>query len=58
MEIPKYRVLSVGPSFREATATVSVPFSDVFVARSSDLTTAIQAKLDLGLHVLLTPGRA
>ncbi|CAK9033383.1 unnamed protein product [Durusdinium trenchii] len=56
LEIPIFRVLSVGPSFAEQEMTSSVPFSEVYLARSSDLTSLIQAKLDLGLHVVLSPG--
>ncbi|CAL1167908.1 unnamed protein product [Cladocopium goreaui] len=56
LEIPEYRYLSVGPSFQEEGGTTAVPFSEVYVARSSDASSAIQAKLDLGLHVVLTPG--
>ena len=56
LEIPDYRFLSVGPSFQNEGGTTSVPFTSVYLARSNDVTSNIQSKLDLGLHVVLSPG--
>ncbi|CAE7360709.1 unnamed protein product [Symbiodinium natans] len=53
LQVPKPKFRSVGPAVE---ATTSVPFEQVFVARAEDTSSAIQAKLNTGLHVLLSPG--
>eukprot|EP00930_Biecheleria_cincta_P016376 TRINITY_DN13343_c0_g2_i1.p1 TRINITY_DN13343_c0_g2~~TRINITY_DN13343_c0_g2_i1.p1 ORF type:complete len:702 (+),score=80.56 TRINITY_DN13343_c0_g2_i1:73-2178(+) len=56
LQIPQVKFRSVGPSLNSRGGVKSVAFEKVFVARSTDSSSNIQAKLDVGLHVLLSPG--
>eukprot|EP00930_Biecheleria_cincta_P016375 TRINITY_DN13343_c0_g1_i4.p1 TRINITY_DN13343_c0_g1~~TRINITY_DN13343_c0_g1_i4.p1 ORF type:complete len:706 (+),score=98.70 TRINITY_DN13343_c0_g1_i4:101-2218(+) len=56
LQIPQVKFRSVGPSLNSRSGVKSVAFHNVFVAKSSDSSSAIQAKLDAGLHVVLSPG--
>lgn len=55
LQVPNPKVNSAGPQLTLADTT-TYDFRDVFVARSTDSTATIAAKLAAGRHVVLTPG--
>jgi hypothetical protein len=55
LQVPNPKVNSAGPQLTLADTT-TYDFKDVFVARSTDSTATIAAKLADGRHVVLSPG--
>jgi hypothetical protein len=55
--VPSAQTNSVGPTWANGhTAGTSIPLSQFFIATPSDSVAAINAALDRGLNLLLTPG--
>jgi len=55
LQVPNPKTNSAGPQLT-LSDTTTYDFKDVFVARTSDSTATIVAKLQAGKHVVLTPG--
>lgn len=56
LQIPQVETNKVGTSEDNNTPLVAVDFSQVYVAIASDTAAAINAQIDAGYHVILTPG--
>eukprot|EP00931_Biecheleriopsis_adriatica_P065663 TRINITY_DN40154_c0_g1_i1.p1 TRINITY_DN40154_c0_g1~~TRINITY_DN40154_c0_g1_i1.p1 ORF type:complete len:726 (-),score=135.67 TRINITY_DN40154_c0_g1_i1:126-2225(-) len=57
LQIPKVEFNARGANLDfDAARTKSVPFEEVYVAADSDDSQSIQAKLDAGYHLVLSPG--
>eukprot|EP00040_Diaphanoeca_grandis_P035070 m.219537 g.219537 ORF g.219537 m.219537 type:complete len:602 (-) comp33295_c0_seq1:367-2172(-) len=54
LQIPKPKTSSSGNDFSQAVT--SVPFDQVYVTQVSDSAATINAKLSMGLHVVVSPG--
>jgi hypothetical protein len=54
--IPQIEMGKIGTSQDNSTPTVTVDFSQVYVATTLDSAATINAQLNMGYHVILTPG--